>query len=431
MVSGGCVMNSKRIVIGGWAWACWGCTNVQRLSLNVMTLNPVCNHVETKEGVALSVTGVAQVMVMANDHMADHEEIVGENKDVFLAKALEQFLGKSESEIRDTILQTLEGHLRAILGTLTVEEIYKDRETFAKLVKETASPDVAKMGLEILSFTIKDLTDNVNYLSSLGKAQTAIVVRDADIGKAEAARDSGIASSQCEQKRLDTRYEADSAIANSVRGYETRKAGFDMEVNQMRAEAELAYSLEEAKLKQQIRSEEIEIEVVERRRQIEVEEQEVLRKEKELVATVNRPAEAERYKMETIAEALKTQAVYKATGEAESIKLIGSAEASSIAAIGEAEAQAMKARAAAYKNYGEAAIMNLVLESLPKIAAEIAAPLAQTKEILLMSGNGGGSSADNITAEVTKLLGTLPPAVQALTGIDIGKALKLAAGGAQ
>lgn len=117
----------------------------------------------------------------------------GSNRDAFLVKALEQFLGKSRRAIEDTILQTLEGHLRAILGTLDVEPIYKDRDSFARLVREVAAPDLAKMGLEILSFTIKDVFDNVNHLESLGERRTAEVVRDADIAIAETSRDAGIA----------------------------------------------------------------------------------------------------------------------------------------------------------------------------------------------------------------------------------------------
>ena len=102
-----------------------------------------------------------------------------------LHTASEQFLGKKEHEIKSTVLQTLEGHLRAILGTLTVEEVYKDRDQFASLVREVAAPDVGRMGIEILSFTIKDVYDNVTYLQSLGKAQTAAVKRDAEIGVAQ------------------------------------------------------------------------------------------------------------------------------------------------------------------------------------------------------------------------------------------------------
>lgn len=424
VVSGGCCSPTKKqTIIGGCACNWWFCTNVQKLSLNVMTLTPTCNSVETQLGVALTVNAVAQVKVMAEDAMSE-DGAQGADASVFLAKALEQFLGRRTKDIENAILQTLEGHLRAILGTLTVEEIYNEREKFAQLVRETAAPDVAKMGLQILSFTIKDVTDTVNYLDSLGKSQTAKVKRDAAIGTAIAQRDSRIVEAQCNQERMKARLEADSNIADAKREFETQKAGFLEEINQKKAEAELAYALQEAHLRQNIVSEQMEIEVIVRHKQIEVEDQEVLRKEKELVATVHRPAEAERFKIETLAEGKRTQAVFKAQGQAEGIKLVGSAQACAIRAVGEAEAVAMRAKADAYKNYGEAAVMSLILEALPKIAAEVAAPLANIKDIVVLGNSNGG----DVTNEVNKLVSSLPPSVQAITGVDITKALKKLAG---
>merc|ERR1719322_348992 len=364
-----------------------------------MTLNPVCDNVETKQGVALTVTGVAQVKIMKDDQ--------------FLGIAAEQFLGKKEDEITDTILQTLEGHLRAILGTLTVEEVYKDRDQFANLVREIATPDVGKMGIEILSFTIKDVYDNVDYLSSLGKTQTAAVKRDAEIGVAQANRDAGIREAECEKSAMDIKYSTDTKIEDNSRAFKLQKANFDKEVNTAKAEAQMAYELQAAKIQQRIRNEEIQIQVVERRKQIEIEEQEIKRKEKELMATVRLPAEAEGYRVQTVAEGMRTKTVESAKAEGEKIRLIGAADARAVEAVGRAEAERMRMKASAYKQYGDAAILSLVLESLPQIAAEVAAPLSKTDQIVLIGGQ------DRTTAEISKLCGTLPPAVQALTGVDI------------
>merc|ERR1719193_645539 len=359
-----------------------------------MTLNPVCENVETKQGVPLTVTGVAQVKIMKNTEL--------------LGIAAEQFLGKSEGDITDTILQTLEGHLRAILGTLTVEEVYKDRDQFANLVREIAAPDVGRMGIEILSFTIKDVYDNVDYLASLGKTQTAVVKRDAEIGVAQANRDAGIREAECEKSAMDIKYSTDTKIEDNSRGFKLQKANFDTEVNTAKAEAQMAYELQAAKIQQKIRNEEIQIQVVERRKQIEIEEQEIKRKEKELMATIKLPAEAEGYKVQTIAEGNRTKMVESARADGERIRLIGAAEARAVEAVGRAEAERMRMKASAYKQYGDAAVLALVLEALPQIAAEVSAPLAKTDEIVLI---GGG---DRTTQELTKLVGTLPPAVQAL-----------------
>jgi len=404
IVSGGCFgSEGKKMVTGSWAWAWWLVTDVQKMSLEVMTLNPMCDNVETKQGVPLTVTGVAQVKIMKDDK--------------FLGIAAEQFLGKKEDEIVETILQTLEGHLRAILGTLTVEEVYKDRDQFANLVRDIAKPDVGKMGIEILSFTIKDVYDNVDYLSSLGKSQTAAVKRDAEIGVAQANRDAGIREAECEKAAMDIKYSTDTKIEDNSRAFKLQKANFDKEVNSAKAEAQLAYELQAAKIQQRIRNEEIQIQVVERRKQIEIEEQEIKRKEKELTATVKLPAEAEAYKVQTVAEGNRTKVVESAKADGEKIRLIGGAEARAVEAVGRAEAESMRMKASAYKQYGDAAVMSLVLEALPSIAAEVAAPLAKTDEIVLIGGN------NNTTNEINKLVGTLPPAVQALTGVDITGAL--------
>lgn len=401
VVSGGCCGSDyKQYVFGGWAWAWWCISDTQRISLEIMTLQPRCEDVETAEGVALTVTGVAQVKIMTEKEL--------------LAVACEQFLGKNVQDIKNVVLQTLEGHLRSILGTLTVEQIYQDRDQFAKLVREVAAPDVGRMGIEILSFTIKDVYDKVDYLSSLGKTQTAVVQRDADIGVAEAERDAGIREAECKKEMLDVKFMADTKIADSKRAFELQKSAFSEEVNIKTAEAQLAYELQGAREQQKIRQEEIEIEIVQRKKQIAVEAQEILRVDKELIATVRRPAEAEAHRIQQIAEGEKVKQVLLAQAEAEKIRKIGEAEAAVIEAMGKAEAERMKLKAEAYQKYGDAAKMALVLETLPEIAAKIAAPLTKVDEIVILSGDNS-----KVTSEVNRLLAELPSSVHALTGVDL------------
>ncbi|XP_013189594.2 flotillin-2 isoform X2 [Amyelois transitella] len=273
------------------------------------------------------------------------------------------------------------------------------------------------MGIEILSFTIKDVYDDVQYLASLGKAQTAVVKRDADIGVAQANRDAGIREAECEKSAMDVKYAMDTKIEDNTRLYKLQKAQFDQEINTAKAEAALAYELQAAKIKQKIRNEEIQIEVVERRKQIEVENQEIQRREEELIATVRLPAEAEAYRLQAIAEGKRTQTVETAKADAERIKVVGLAEATAIGDVGKADAERMLAKAKVYKQYGEAAIMALVLEALPKIAAEVSAPLARTDEIVLVGDTGA-------TGELARLAGGLPPAVKTLTGLDLNAVLK-------
>jgi len=404
IISGGwCGSTQKKTIVGGWGWAWWAVTDVQSLSLETMTLNPICEHVETAQGVPLTVTGVAQCKIIKQDEI--------------LKTASEQFLGKSIHDIQMTILQTLEGHLRSILGTLTVEEIFKDRDQFAALVREVAAPDVGRMGIEILSFTIKDVYDSVEYLSSLGRTQVAAVKRDADTGVAMAVRDAGIREAECERAAMDVKYSTDTKIEDNTRSFKMQKAQFDREVNTSKAEAQLAYELQEAKEKQKIRNEEIAIDIIERKKQIEVETQEIQRKEKELMGTVKLPAEAESYKLEALAEGKRYQTVELAKAEAEAIRLAGTAEATSIEAVGRADAERMRMKAAAYRQYGDAAMIAMVLEALPKVAAEISAPLSKVDEIVLLGGE------DKLTSEITRLVAQVPPSIAALTGIDLSKVL--------
>jgi len=406
VVSGGCCgTQGKSYVIGGWAWAWWCVSQVDKLSLRVMTLTPSISSVETKEGVAITCSGVAQVCVMKEPQMLEF--------------AAEQFVGKNQQQLEEIILQTIEGHFRAILGTMTVEEIYNDREGFAKNVRAIAGPDVSKMGIRIISFVIQNITDTVDYLRSLGVKRAAEVKRDADIGVARSSAEAGVKTAEAEREHMEAKYKCDAMIAENKRTYELRQAEYSQEVNRAKAEAELAYELQAAKEHQQIKEEKMQIDVVERRKQIDIEEQEVLRREKELYCSKRAPAEAESRRVTILAEAQKTKTLALAEAEAQAIKAIGAAEAYEIEALGAAEAQQMSQKAAAYNQYGDAAIMSLILESLPKIAAEVASPMSKIEDIVMVSGNDGSMST-----EVTRLLAELPPSVRALTGLDITKALE-------
>ena len=413
-----------RVKVGGRMFVLPIIQMAQMLSLEVMTLPVNTARVYTKEGVSVSVDGIAQVKV-------------GRSEDA-IRTAAEQFLGKSVTEIAEVALQTLEGQQRAILGTMTVEDIYRDRVTFAEQVRDVAATDMTSMGLEIVSFSIRDIQDEQGYLEALGVRRTAEVKRDAAIGAAEAERDAGIKEAQADQQRQAAKFAADTAIALSERDFQTEKAAYDQEVNARRAEAELAYPLQEAKTRQRIRAEESQVEVVERQKQIEVQEQEVARREKELDATVRRPAAADRYKLETLAEGERARVVAEARAEAEAITLRGEADASAIVARGQAEAEATRAqglaeaeamtkKADAWKEYGQAAMIQQLFESLPQVASAVAQPLAKTDSIVVISNggeSGAGAGASKVTQDVSNTIAQLPALVEALTGVDLISTLK-------
>lgn len=434
-----------RIVKGGGTVVWPVVERAERLSLEVMTIEVVTSRVYTSQGVAVTVDGIAQVKVKSDE--------------ISIATAAEQFLSKSVDEIRSVALQTLEGHLRAIVGTLSVEEIYRDRDRFALRVQEVSSGDMANMGLGIVSFTVKDIKDDQGYLDSLGVARTAEVKRDAAIGQALATRDAKIKSAGAEQEGEQARFAAQTKIAAADKDYQVQKAAYDAEVNKQKAAAELAYELQQNITNQQVKQEEVQVEVVAKRKQIEVQEQEVARREKELEATVRKPAEAEQYRIKTIADGNKYQAVTTAGGQAEATRMVGVGEADAnkarglaqadviraqglaeadankargladaevIQAQGFAEAEAMKRKAEAWQQYNQAAIIQQLIEALPKIAAAIAEPLSKTEKIVVISngGEGGGAGASKVSQDVANIVAQVPATIEALTGVDLVKTIK-------
>ncbi|KAI8127655.1 Flotillin-1 [Lucilia cuprina] len=406
LVVSGCCYMKPLLVPGGRAFVWPTIQQVQRISLNTMTLQVESPCVYTSQGVPISVTGIAQV------------KIQGQNEDMLLT-ACEQFLGKPESEIRHIALVTLEGHQRAIMGSMTVEEIYKDRKKFSKQVFEVASSDLANMGITVVSYTIKDIRDEEGYLKSLGMARTAEVKRDARIGEAEARCEATIKEAIAEEQRMASRFLNDTEIAKAQRDFEIKKAAYDVEVQTKKAEAEMAYELQAAKTKQRIKEEQMQVKVIERTQEISVQQQEILRREKELEATIRQPAEAEKYRLEKLAEANKMRIVMEAEAEAESIKIRGEAEAFAIAAKAKAEAEQMAQKAEAWREYREAAMVEMLLDTLPKVAAEVAAPLSQA--------NGQGEiGAAKLTGEVLQIVNKVPELVKSITGVDIARSVHAA-----
>ena len=367
--------------------------------------------------------------------------------DVSIATASEQFLSKKTDAIKNIATQTLEGHLRAILGTMTVEDIYQNRDAFASKVQEVAAGDMANMGLGIVSFTIRDIKDGQGYLEALGKPRIAQVKRDAVIAQAEADRDALIRSSQASQAGQEAKYLADTRIAEAQRDFQTNLAQYNAAVNQKKAEADLAYDLQKYKTGQLVKAEEIQVSIIEKQKQIELQQQEIQRKQRELEANVQKPADAERYKVETLANATKFQLeteaagaasaakakgfasadVVKATGiaEAEANKARGLAQATVIEAQGKATAEAMRVKADSFKQYNEAAVIQMIVEQLPALAGKISEPLSKTEKIVIInSGNGPGGGASKLTGDVTTILSQLPPVIESLTGMKLEDLLK-------
>ena len=422
-----------RIVKGGgrFVWPVY--EKVDILSLELLTIDVQTPEVYTSKGVPVKVDGVAQIKVKGDD--------------VSIATASEQFLSKGVDDIKNIATQTLEGHLRAILGTMTVEDIYQNRDAFAQKVQEVAAGDMGNMGLGIVSFTIRDIRDSQGYLDALGKPRIAQVKRDAIIAQAEADRDSQIRSAQAKQAGQEAQFAADTKIAEAQRDYQSNVAQYQATVNQQKAQADLAYDLQKFKTGQLVKAEEVQVQIIEKQKQIELQQQEIQRKQRELEATVQKPADAERYRVETLANAkkfqLETEAagaasatkatgfagadVVKATGlaEADANKARGLAEAAVIEAQGKATAEAMRVKAESFKQYNQAAVIEMIARVLPEIAGKISEPLSKTEKIVIInSGNGPGGGASKLTSDVTTIISQLPPVLESLTGVKFEKLLE-------
>jgi flotillin len=417
-----------RIRKGGGAFIIPFIERVDILSLEVISLDIQTPEVFTKLGVPVRVDGVAQIKVRGDE--------------MSIRTAAEQFLGKNAEEIRMIAQQTVEGHLRAILGTMTVEEIYKNRDQFAQNVQNVATGDMANMGLQIISFTLRDIKDSQGYLDALGKPRIAEVKRDAIIAQAEADRDATIKSAAAKQEGEKAKFAAASKIAESERDYQINKANFDAASNKQRAEADLAYDLQKYRTNQAVKKEEMQVQVVEKEQSILVAQNEIARREKELEATVKKPAEAERFRIEQQAEAKKYQLEYEAKGfaegekakgyaSAEVIKATGSAEADIIKLKGASEAAAMGLKAESFKQYNEAAVTQMVLQILPEVARAISEPLSKTEKIVIVNTGSEGGGVSKLTADIANVIAQLPPVVESLSGIDVKKLIDKIPGAAK
>uniref|UniRef100_A0A8C7X649 Flotillin n=1 Tax=Oryzias sinensis TaxID=183150 RepID=A0A8C7X649_9TELE len=415
MVVSGCGRSPPLMIAGGRVFVLPCIQKIQRISLNTLTLNVKSDKVYTRHGVPISVTGIAQV------------KIQGQNKEM-LATACQMFMGKSEREISEIALETLEGHQRAIIAHLTVEEIYQDRKKFSEQVFKVASSDLVNMGIGVVSYTLKDVHDDQDYLNSLGKARTAQVQKDARIGEAQYKRDSVIKEARAMQEKVSAQYKNEIEMAKAQRDYELKKAAYDKEVNAKKAESEMAYQLQVAKTKQCIEEEKMQVMVVERTQQIMLQEQEIIRKEKELEAKVMKPADAERYRLEKLAEAQRAQLIMEAEAEAESIKMKGEAEAFATEAKGRAEAEQMAKKAEAFKQYKEGAMVDLLLEKLPLMAEAISQPLSHAQKITMVSSGGSEVGAAKLAGEVLDIMTRVPSALEKLTGIDISQVFCISKG---
>jgi len=396
--------------------------NCRGLSLELMSFDVAPKQdLYTRQGVAVTVEAVAQIKVKS-----DRESIL---------TAAEQFLTKPPEEREGLIRLVMEGHLRGIIGQLTVEEIVKQPEMVGERMRSTCADDMNKMGLEVISFTIKEVRDKNEYITNMGRPDIARIKRDADVASAEADRDTAIrravasreaavAKAQADQERVLAETLSQAKQAEAQRDLEVKKAEYLQTVKAQQATADKAYEIQTNIMQQQVRAEEVTIHQVEKEHEVKVQEAEIQRRDRELTATVLKQAEFERKRIETLAEAEKLRLVTEAEGRASAIRAQGEAEAEIIFKKGEAEAKAMNVKAEAYQEYNQAAVIDKLITGLPEMVKALAAPLANVDKITIVStGNGDSAGLNKITGDITKMAAQVPALFETLSGMPMGDLL--------
>lgn len=392
------------------------------LSLELMSFDVAPQQdLYTRQGVAVTVEAVAQIKVKS-----DPESI---------QTAAEQLLTKAEAERQGLIRLVMEGHLRGIIGQLTIEEIVKEPEMVGDHVRSTCAADMSKMGLEVVSFTIKEVRDNNEYITNMGRPDVARIRRDAEIATAEAERDTAIkraealraaavAKAQADQERVLAETLSLAKQAESQRDLEIKRAEYLEAVNRQKAQADKAYEIQQNIMQQQVVAEAVKIRQAEKEQEIKVQDAEIQRRERELIATVLKAAEVERQRIETLALAEKQRLISEAEGRAMATRVQGEAEAEITFRRGDAEARAMNVKAEAYQEWNQAAVVDKLITSMPEVVRALASPLANVDKITIIStGDGDSAGMNKVTGDLMKMAAQIPALFETLSGMQMSELL--------
>src|SRR6266550_4294236 len=411
-------MGGTRIVKGSGAVIFPMIQTCKELSLELMSFDVSPQQsLYTQQGVAVTVEAVAQIKVKSDP--------------VSIRTAAEQFLSKRPEQREGLIRLVMEGHLRGIIGQLTVEQIVKEPEMVADRMRSTNASDMSKMGLEVISFTIKEVRDKNEYITNMGRPDVARIKRDAEVASAEADRDiaikraeatraAAVAKAQADQERVAAETASLAKQAEAERDLDIKKASYLEMTKKAQATADKAYEIETNVMQQKVIEESVRVQQVEREAQVKVQEAEIERRERELIATVLKPAEIERQRIETLANAERQRLISEAEGRAASIRAQGEAEAEIIFKKGEAEAKAMNVKAEAYQEWNQAAVVDKLITQLPEVVRAMSAPLSQIDKITIVStGDGNAAGVNKITGDMAKMAAQVPALFEALSGMDL------------
>lgn len=415
-------VGGTRVIKGGGTLIFPMIHSFRALSLELMSFDVAPKQdLYTKQGVAVTVEAVAQIKVKS-----DQESIL---------TAAEQFLSKTPPQREGLIRLVMEGHLRGIIGQLTVEEIVKQPEMVADRMRATCADDMDKMGLEVVSFTIKEVKDGNDYITNMGRPDIARIKMMADIAAAEADRDTAIKRAEAMREAAIKKAEADqqrvlaetlslAAQAAAQNDLDVKRAQLKSTTKREEAQADKAYEIQTKVMEQQVVAESVRVQQIEKQEQIKVQEAEILRHEKELIANVLKEAEIERARIEMLAAAERQRLISEAEGRASSVRTEGEAEAEIIFRKGEAEARAMNVKAEAYQEWNQAAVVDKLMSQMPEIVRALAAPLSNVDRITVVStGDGQAAGAHRITGDLAAIAAQVPALFETLSGMKMSELL--------
>ena len=415
-------LRGTRIVKGGGTIIYPMIEQCRELSLELMSFDVAPQQsLYTKQGVAVTIEAVAQIKVKS-----DPESI---------RTASEQFLTKRPEQREGLIRLVMEGHLRGIIGQLTVEQIVKEPEMVADRMRSTCADDMNKMGLEVISFTLKEVRDKNEYITNMGRPDIARIKRDAEVAAAEADRDiaikraesqraAAVAKAQADQERVAAETASLTKQAEAERDLDIKKAEYLESTKRAQAQADKAYEIETNVQQQQVILQAVRVQQAEREAQVKVQDAEIARRERELIATVLKPAEIERQRIETLADAERQRLIKEAEGRASATRTQGEAEAEIIFKKGESEAKAMNIKAEAFQEYNQAAVFDKLISGMPEVVRALAEPLSRIDKVTIVStGNGDAAGAYKLTGDVTKIAAQVPALFEALSGMQMSDLL--------
>lgn len=381
-----------RIVRGGATFVIPFFERVDRLNLGIMQVDiKTTQPVPSQEYIGMMVDGVANIKIGSDA--------------VSVATAAEQFLGWTQNDIAAVAMQVLEGNMREIIGRMTISDLVQNRDKFAQETQRAATADMKNMGLEIVNLTIQNFSDNDGVLDTLAVKNISEKKRDADIAKAEAERDTLIRQSTAQQEGYRAKAEADANMAEQEKLLELKRASFRAEQDKAKASADMAYNVQQEVARKELETERAAAELVRLQKETELQAQQVQIARERLSIEIRERAEAEFFKAQKEAEA----ALVVAKNDAEAIRLKG-----------EAEAEAILKKAEAMKQYGQAAMLEMIINRMPDIAKAVSEPLSKTEKIILFGEGGATSMARDVSGTMLQTFESIKDTV----GMDIPKMLK-------